>query len=295
MPLSPGRLARLKRYDVDWDAALAKIDVAKLTPLAKSDLESLRATVAANQVRLDDDAATLARVTPLVPFAPRIVQLVEARIRIEDVIPERVAGILTQIAREIGVMRARLEAGLSGAGDNALRVRKDEAVLGADAADNLRAMVAEWFGFYNGYDPMFTWWMGVPFKQVDTALQGYASVLREKVAAADQPVPEAPVRTAPVAPAPAPRFNSVSRPPGPHHAAAGRDDACGAAFSCGHRRARWTRRPACRRNRVSRAGVLPPMARGAEDARLRHAHPQRAGGLPLHQADGRGARSPARP
>ena len=38
-----------------------------------------------------------------------------------------------------------------------------------------------WFGFYNGYDPMFTWWVGEPYKSVDQALDKYAVFLREKV------------------------------------------------------------------------------------------------------------------
>ena len=42
--------------------------------------------------------------------------------------------------------------------------------------------ITEWFSFYNGYDPMFTWWMGMPYKQIDKTLQDYATFLREKAA-----------------------------------------------------------------------------------------------------------------
>ncbi len=49
----------------------------------------------------------------------------------------------------------------------------------------LRAGLTEWFTFYNGYDPLFTWWMGLPYKRADAALQAYATLLRDKVAAAD--------------------------------------------------------------------------------------------------------------
>ena len=59
------------------------------------------------------------------------------------------------------------------------------AARGPAAVDALRAGLAEWFTFYNGYDPLFTWWMGLPFKKADAALQGYAQFLREKVVPAD--------------------------------------------------------------------------------------------------------------
>ena len=82
-------------------------------------------------------------------------------------------------------MRARLEAGLTNGPGDALRVGRETALRGADAVDSLRASLANWFNFFNGYDPLFTWWMGLPFKHVDAGLQGYAVFLRDRVAPAD--------------------------------------------------------------------------------------------------------------
>ena len=65
------------------------------------------------------------------------------------------------------------------------KLNKATATRAADATDQLRAGLTEWFNFYNGYDPMFSWWMGMPYKQANAALQDYATFLREKVAAAD--------------------------------------------------------------------------------------------------------------
>ena len=112
---------------------------------------------------------------------------------------------------EIGRVKARLEAGLAGGSSaDALRVGKDVAARGPAAVDALRAGLTEWFTFYNGYDPLFTWWMGLPFKKVDAALQGYAQFLREKVVPADGASPTAPAATpAPIAPAPPPKYPSV--------------------------------------------------------------------------------------
>ena len=45
----------------------------------------------------------------------------------------------------------------------------------ADATDILRTALGEWFSFYNGYDPQFTWWMGMPYKHAEKALQVLAA------------------------------------------------------------------------------------------------------------------------
>jgi uncharacterized protein (DUF885 family) len=74
--------------------------------------------------------------------------------------------------------------------------------------DSLRASLTNWYNHYNGYDPLFTWWMGLPFKHVDTALQGYGAFLRDKVAPMDLATPPAP-REAIIEPARPLKFDSV--------------------------------------------------------------------------------------
>ncbi|MGH9842739.1 MAG: DUF885 family protein, partial [Blastocatellia bacterium] len=39
-----------------------------------------------------------------------------------------------------------------------------------------------WYGYYNGYDPLFTWWAEEPYKAVDQSLANYAGYLSERVA-----------------------------------------------------------------------------------------------------------------
>src|SRR4029450_12848891 len=141
-------------------------------------LAELSVTIAANTAQLQEDAKTLGQVLTVAPFAPTIVRLVESRIRVEDMNAQRAAATITEVTKEI----TRLTAAPP-------RVNADQAILGATAVEQLRAITTEWFTFYNGYDPLFTWWMGVPYTKVDEALKGYASVLRERVAAENLAVP----------------------------------------------------------------------------------------------------------
>jgi hypothetical protein len=62
-----------------------------------------------------------------------------------------------------------------------IRVKKTVANRAAATINNLRNTLRNWFGFYNGYDPLFTWWASEPYKQADQALESYAAFLREKV------------------------------------------------------------------------------------------------------------------
>ena len=136
LSLSPNRIARLKRFDMSWQAALAKLDAGKLSTAAQADLETLKSTIQSNLTALDADAVKIAQVMPLVPFAPAIIKLNETRIRLEDVNSQQAAGVLTDLKKEIARVKARVEAGLSGAttGD-ALTVSKDLASRGADSVD----------------------------------------------------------------------------------------------------------------------------------------------------------------
>jgi len=196
--VSPARIARLKRFDTNWQAALARLDTTKLTPQAKTDLASLGASIAGNLAQLDADARTVAQVNVVAPLAPAIVRLVEARIRVEDMNAQRAAASLNDVTKEI----ARLSSAPP-------RVNREQALLGATAVDQLRAIATEWFTFYNGYDPLFTWWMGVTYPKLDDALKGYAALLRDKVAAENLAVPSAPASSDPIAAAPQPPFPDV--------------------------------------------------------------------------------------
>jgi uncharacterized protein (DUF885 family) len=208
-PISPTRIARLTRFDLDWQAALDTVDRSKLSTAARADLDTLRNGIRANLAQLDADAATIGRLSPLLPFSPRIIALYEARVRMEDVDSQSAAGELTAIVREIRQIRASLESGVDGGAASAgPRADRETALAAAAAVDTLHASLTDWFNFRNGYDPLFSWWMRLPFKHADAALRDYASFLRETVVPANRPAAPQP-GTASVAPTPPVTFASV--------------------------------------------------------------------------------------
>jgi Bacterial protein of unknown function (DUF885) len=200
--LSVRRIARLKRFELDWQTALGKIEASRLSAPARTDLQDLQRRIGENLAQLDSDGASIAALAPLMPFATTLVDLSEARIRMEDVDSRKAAGQLVAVTRQIADIRARLEKD-PGAVPG---VTKEVAARGADAVDGLRNSMTTWFNFSNGYDPLFTWWMGMPSQQLEAALQGYSAFLRELPVSAEAAQPAA---AAPIAAAPAPAIDEV--------------------------------------------------------------------------------------
>ena len=208
--LSPNRIARLKRFDLDWQMALQKLDRSGLSEPARADLASLEKTVTDNLRTLDAEAKAIAEVMPLAPFAPEITKVVEHRIRMGDMDARKAAASMELVRKGIADVRQRLEEGLKpGETTAGMRASRDLAVRAADSVDALRANVTEWFNHYNGYDPMFTWWVGMPHGHVDKALAEYTAFLRERVAAAGLATANADPVGGTIEPAAAPTLPSV--------------------------------------------------------------------------------------
>lgn len=208
--VSPQRIARLKRFDLDWQAAVKSLDSSTFTPAARVDLETLQKTISDNLARLDADAVAVAEVMPFVPFAPEITSFIEHRIRMGDMDARKAAASMEHVRQEIARIRGLVEEGLKpGEAGPGVRAGRDLALRAADTVDALRASVNEWFNHYNGYDPMFTWWIELPHGHVDKALVEYAALLRDKVAAAGQATANAAPAGGRIDPAPAPAHPSV--------------------------------------------------------------------------------------
>lgn len=207
---SPLRLARLKRFDLDWAAALDALKSGPLSAEAKKDWLALRKDIQSDLKRLDADAAAAFQIGPLVPFAVEIAQLEEARLRMESMDAEKSAVVLSKAIEKIGRVRAALETASGDAPKLTVLVGgKDLADRAADTVKDLRRTLQEWFNFYNDFDPFFTWWMGQPAKQAAKDLEDYETLLRDHIAIA-VPAAKAPA-PAPVAvvPAPAPAYAEI--------------------------------------------------------------------------------------
>jgi uncharacterized protein (DUF885 family) len=57
-------------------------------------------------------------------------------------------------------------------------VTRAVAARAAIHVDHLQSVVSDFNGFYAGYDPLYTWWVDLPYQRLGKALNGYASAIR---------------------------------------------------------------------------------------------------------------------
>lgn len=61
------------------------------------------------------------------------------------------------------------------------KVSKTVANRAADDLARMRSTLTSWYRYYDGYDPMFSWWVKAPYGKLDSALNRYTRTLRERV------------------------------------------------------------------------------------------------------------------
>ena len=177
---SEARKKRLEGFAKDWLGSLDRVDFDALGRDGRIDSVLLRNDLDHSLRQLELQGKRADDVRPLVPYAETIVVLEESRRRMEPIDPAKVAGRLTDLVKEID--KARKAAEDSTRSDRPNKPAKSLALRAASTVDQAKRSLAQWHGFYSGYDPMYTWWVAEPYQAVDAALQQHATVLRERVA-----------------------------------------------------------------------------------------------------------------
>ena len=181
-----GSLARRERFRKFYSDALQRLrqlDFDAMSEAGQVDYILFRNHLEHELRQLDIEEKQLAEMQSLIPFAQTIVDLEEARRRMEPIDSAKAAGTLTSLKKQIDDTRKVIEAGLKAAADESdvIRTKKTVAFRAVGAINNLRNNLRNWYTFYNGYDPVFTWWNEEPYKALDESLAGYASFLSERV------------------------------------------------------------------------------------------------------------------
>jgi hypothetical protein len=186
---SPVRRERFRKFYGDALERIRQLNFDAMSQAGKVDYVLFRSYLERELRQLDIEEKQLADMKPLIPFAPTIVSLEEARRRMEPIDSAKTAATLNELKRQIEETRRAVEAGLRperGAEARSetlepIRVKKTIAFRAVGALNNLRNNLRNWYGFYNGYDPIFTWWNEQPYRALDETLAGYVSFLRERV------------------------------------------------------------------------------------------------------------------
>ena len=176
---SPTRAERVQQFYSGWLSTLNKINFNGLNQDDQIDYLLFQNYLSHSQRQTEIKAKAFAEIAPLVPFAQDIFALEESRQRMENIDAAKTATALNQLSKKIGELQKSAEANLKN--ETTSRTKKTVANRAVMTTENLRNVLKRWFGFYNGYDPTFSWWNESPYKTLDQALQNYGGFLREKV------------------------------------------------------------------------------------------------------------------
>jgi hypothetical protein len=190
--MTPGQIARMRRFYGEWAEALRSVPFDSFDQASKIDYLLLGNRVRYEISRLDAIERRLGDIRPFVAFGDVVLALDAARRKMEPVKPETSAGSLNQMVKDVAAIRRSLEdakatSGAPGARPALPPMTKELAAPAATYVVRLRAVLRGWFTFYNGYDPLFTWWVAQTCKDADQALEGFATFLQQRAGAGARP------------------------------------------------------------------------------------------------------------
>jgi hypothetical protein len=187
-PDSPARRARMREFYGEWRTRLREHDFDKLSQEGRVDYVLLDNYLIHELALLDRTDKERAETAPLLPFADRLTALQDSRRNLENPNHPQLARSLAEIAKQVDSLRALFEPAPPARGSDSGRARptpprvsRTVANRAAENLDVLRRTVTTWHRYYDGYDPLFSWWMRDPYRKLDSALVRYGRTLRERV------------------------------------------------------------------------------------------------------------------
>ncbi len=184
---SPSTRKRMRQFDVDWIAALTALPTSTFSAAEKDEITELKAQITDDFATLEEASRADARLDPLLPFADTIHQLMAERLEVKPMDAESAALRLDAIVAKVNEAKATFETRVQdGNGQNgAANLTAADVNRAAAQVTSLRQLLGRWHGFYESYDPLFTWWMKTQFPETTKALDSYAAFLKEQAGKMD--------------------------------------------------------------------------------------------------------------
>jgi uncharacterized protein (DUF885 family) len=191
VPLSQIRHDRMGRFYAGWIVALEKLDTKSLTKNDLIDYQRILSQAKQGWVETDSLVNQAGEVLQVLPFASVVVDLEESRRKIEPVEPIKAAKKVSTLVEQIKKTQKSLEDDLSKKGKEAFPFSKRQIRLASSSVGPVQQALKNWFEFYNGYDPLFSWWVAAPHKEADAALTSFGTFLKGLEAkVAEVPLPQ---------------------------------------------------------------------------------------------------------
>jgi uncharacterized protein (DUF885 family) len=178
---SPARHKRLRDFHLAWQKRLEELDFDALNHEGQIDYIALR-----NRIEYDLEMIKLAerqakQMAPLLPFGDKIRLLQENRHDRKRVDPKVAAATLDEIANQISSLINTLIAEAKETNGLVIRsgISSITAWTVARQIEHLQSVLENYNTFYDGYDPIYSWWAREPYARADAALENYVAAIDE--------------------------------------------------------------------------------------------------------------------
>lgn len=184
---SPVRNQRLKVFHLAWRQRLKELDFDALNHEGQIDYIALRNRIDYDLEMLNLEERQAKEISPLIPFGDRLRLTLEERHDRKRVDPETAANMLDEVARQATALKKTLVAEAKEAGGLAKRQGISPAIAwrAARQVEHLRATLADWNTFYDGYDPIYSWWAREPYGRTKVSLKDYAAAIDKHLVGID--------------------------------------------------------------------------------------------------------------
>jgi uncharacterized protein (DUF885 family) len=183
-PDSPLQRKRMREFYSGWRTRLKEVDFEKLKQEGRVDYVLLDNLLKYQIALLDRADKQRAEQASLMPFADDLLKLQDDRREMKVVNGQAAARALANIAKRVDSLRLLIEQPQRGGADiPSLAPHPPRAVANraADELDRIRNVVDQWYAYYQGYDPMFTWWVENPIAKINESLTSYTRTIRTRL------------------------------------------------------------------------------------------------------------------
>ncbi|MDQ3323672.1 MAG: DUF885 domain-containing protein [Acidobacteriota bacterium] len=174
-PTSANRAARLQAFYAEWLSMLKGQNFDALNRDEAIDYLLFKNYLEHERRETNRFTGQLEEMSAVLPFAGTISDLEDSRRKLETIDQAKTAALLNDLNKQIVAAQKNIEE------NRIAKPKKTVANRAARTVGQLRATLRNWQTFYNGYDPLFTWWNAEPYKAVDQSLQSYQTFLLDKL------------------------------------------------------------------------------------------------------------------
>jgi uncharacterized protein (DUF885 family) len=169
---SPERRDRLFQFNRDYLKQLNELDFDKMKTSSRVDYLLLKRQINNELFLLDKEEKEYQQITKYFPFAKDIYELEKIRRRGGAINSVSLSKQFFDLQKQVQQLSLKLTS--EEIIDLKLALRAESTAIG------LKTALKSVNDFYFGYDPSYTWWMQQPYRNLDSALGNYASILKSK-------------------------------------------------------------------------------------------------------------------